>query len=137
MHSHFIRIILLPIFLTLFEMAWGQETTITIPEITKAGYLKKSKQQKRAAWILLSTGSLATILGTIEVNPNYGESANRPFLFLGGLVMVGASIPMFTASARSKRRGMIMSFKNNTVPQLRNNNLRYSSVPSISLKIGL
>jgi hypothetical protein len=113
----------------------GQRTTI--PEITKANYLKKSKHQKRAAWILLGIGSLATFSGIIEVNPNYGESTNRAFLFIGGLVMIGASVPMFTESVRNKKRGMILSFKNNTVPQLRNNNLGYSSVPSISLKIGL
>lgn len=132
-----VRSTILLVLLILYIAAWGQQTNITIPEITKAEYLKKSKHQKRTAWILLVTGSLAVISATIEVNPNYGESANRPLLFIGGLVMVGASVPTFTASARSKRRGMRLSFKNNIVPQLPNNNLSYSSVPTISLKIGL
>ena len=122
--------------LVFFTAVYGQQTPITIPEITKAEYLKKSKHQKRAAWILLGAGSLAAVLGTIEVNPNYGESTNKPFLFIGGLVMVGASVPMFTASARNKKRAMSLSFKNNTAPQFGNGDL-YSYIPSISLKIGL
>lgn len=120
-----------------FTAAYGQQTNITIPEITKAEYLKKSKHEKRAAWILLNTGSLAAILATIEVNPDYGESTNRPFLFIGGLVMVGASVPMFTASARNKKRAMILSLKNNPVLHPPNNNLSYKPTPSISLKMGL
>jgi hypothetical protein len=123
--------------LAFLTATYGQERTITIPEITKENYLKKSKKQKTTAWIFLGTGSLATVLGAIEVNPDYGESTNSAFLFIGGLVMIGASVTLFNASARNKKRGMSMSFKNNVVPQLRNNNFSYSSVPSISLKIGL
>ena len=123
--------------LAFFTATYGQERTITIPEITKENYLKKSKKQKTTAWICLSTGALATVLGAIEVNPDYSESTNRAFLFIGGLVMIFASVTLFNASARNKKRGMSMSFKDNVVPQLRNNNFSYSPVPSISLKIGL
>lgn len=116
---------------------YGQETTSTIPEVTQANYLKKSRSQKTAAWILLGTGSLATILGTIEVNPNYGESTNTNFLLIGGLALVGASVPLFIASSRNKTRSMSMSLKNNVLPHIRHNNLSYSSVPSLSLKLRL
>ena len=119
-----------------FTAACGQETNITIPEITKAEYLKKSKKQKTTAWVLLGAGSLSLLLASIEVNPDYGESTNRAFLAIGGLVMIVASVPTFTASARNKKRGMSMSFKNDTVPRLRHNTLSYSSIPSISLKLG-
>ena len=123
--------------LAFFTAAHGQETNITIPEITKAEYLKKSKKQNTTAWVLLGTGSLSLLLGSIEVNPDYGESTNKGFLVIGGLAMIGASVTMFTASARNKKRGMSLSFKNDTVPKLRNNTLSYSSTPSICLKIGL
>lgn len=130
------RSILIFLILAFFTAARGQETNITIPEITKAEYLKKSKKQKTTAWVLLSTGSLSLLLGSVEVNPDYGKSTNRVFLLIGGLVMVGASITLFTASARNKKRGMSLSLKNDTVPKLRHNTLGYSSAPSISLKIG-
>ena len=107
------------------------------PVLTKQDYLKKSKNQKTAAWILAGVGTLSVILGTIEVNPDYGENNNSSFFLVGGLVAIGASVPLFIASARNKKKGMSLSFKNNTVPRLRNNNLNYSSVPSISLRVGL
>ena len=123
--------------LAVFTTGYGQQTTETIQEITKADYLKKSKNQKTAAWILAGVGTLSVILGTIEVNPDYGENNNSSFFLVGGLVAIGASVPLFIASARNKKKGMSLSFKNNTVPRLRNNNLNYSSIPSIGLKIGL
>jgi hypothetical protein len=123
--------------LAVFTTGYGQQTTETIQEITKADYLKKSKNQKRAAWILAGVGTLSVILGTIEVNPEYGENSNSSFFLAGGLVAIGASVPLFIASARNKKKGMSLSFKNNTVPRLCNNNLNYISIPSISLKIGL
>ena len=107
------------------------------PVLTKQDYLKKSKKQKTAAWILAGVGTLSVILGTIEVNPDYGENNNSSFFLVGGLVAIGASVPLFIASARNKKKGMSLSFKNNTVPRLRNNNLNNSSVPSISLRVGL
>ncbi len=125
------------IILVFFTAAYGQETNITIPEITKAEYLKKSKKQKTTAWVLLGAGSLSLLLASIEVNPDYGESANRPFLAIGGLVMVGASVPMFTASARNKKRGMSMSFKNENIQQILNSSIVNRNIPSLSLKLTL
>jgi len=123
--------------LTFVTAAYGQQTTLPAPELTKADYLKKSNRQKSAAWILAGAGTLSVILGTIQVNPDYGENNNNSFFLVGGLVAIGVSVPLFIASARNKKKGMSLSFKNNTVPRLRNNNLNYSSIPSIGLKIGL
>ena len=123
--------------LAFFIAGYGQETNLTIPEITKVEYLKKSKNQKTAAWVLLGTGSLALILGSIEVNPDYGESTNRPFLVIGGLVMVGTSVPLFIASAKNRKRAMSLSFNKNRILQLRINNVAYSLVRSLSLRISI
>ena len=123
--------------LAFFTATHGQDTTVTIPEVTKTNYLKKSKNQKTAAWILAGVGSLSLLLGAIEVNPEHGGNNNRAFFIAGGLVAIGASVPLFIASARNKKKGTSVSFKNNVVPQLRNNNFSYSSVPSISLKFRL
>ena len=129
--------ILIPALLTLFVTASGQQPTVVSPALTKTDYLKKSKNQKTAAWILAGVGTLSVILGTIEVNPDYGENNNSSFFLVGGLVAIGASFLLFISSPRKKKKGMSLSLKNNTVPRLHNNNLDYSSIPSISLKIGL
>lgn len=120
-----------------FTATYGQETTITIPEITKAEYLKKSKNQKRSAWILAGVGTLSVLLGAIEVNPDYGESTNRPFLLIGGLVMIGASVSLFIASARNKKRGMSMSFKNENTQQILNSSIVNRNIPSLNWKLNL
>ena len=119
-----------------YTMIFSQHTT-TIPSINKQEYLKKSKTQKRAAWILLGTGSLAVILSAIEVNPNYGESTYRAKSFIGGLVMIGASIPLFKASSRNKRRAASISFSNQLIPQLNNQGLVNKPGPSLRVKISL
>jgi len=123
--------------LAFFTATYGQETTITIPEITKATYLKKSKKQKTTAWVFLGVGSLSVLFASIEVNPNYGESTNTAFLFIGGLVMVGASVSMFTASARNKKRAASVSFGNQLVPQMNNGVMVNHPVHSFHLKIRL
>ena len=124
MYNHFFMrsTILIATLLTLFVTASGQQTTVPSPALTKTDYLKKSKHQKTAAWILAGVGTLSVILGTIEVNPNSGENNNSSFFLAGGLVAIGASVPLFIASARNKKKGMSLSFKNNTVPRQRNNN---------------
>jgi hypothetical protein len=117
--------------------AYGQETNITIPEITKASYLKKSKSQKTTAWVLLGTGALSFLVGSIEVNPDYGESTNRPFMVVGGLIAIGASIPLFSSSARNRRRAHSLSLGNQFVPQMICANWMQRAVPSLHLKLNL
>ena len=74
------KLVSLSLLLIISVMVFGQQDPILVPGTTKQDYLKKSKNQKRAAWVLLGIGSLSVVVGSIEVNPNYGESTNRPFL---------------------------------------------------------
>ena len=115
----------------------AQDNPIFIPGTSPQDYLKKSKNQKRAAWILLSAGVLSVALASIEVNPDYGESTNQSFLAIGGLIFIGASIPCFISSARNKKKAAAISFKNQFIPQLSNGCLVNRSVPSILLEISL
>ena len=117
---------------------FAQENPIYIPGTSPQDYFKKSKNQKRAAWILLGTGVLAVSLSAIEVNPDYGETTNRPPLVIGGLVFIGASIPCFIAAARNKKKAAAaISFKSQFVPQLSNGSMVKRSVPSIRFEIRL
>ena len=129
------KLVSLSLLLIISVMVFGQQDPILVPGTTKQDYLKKSKNQKRAAWVLLGIGSLSVLAGSIEVNPNYGEPTNRPFLVIGGLVMAGASIPNFIASGRNKKKAMRLSFNNYRVPQLRRNHFTYSSIHSLSLRM--
>ena len=100
-------------------------------------YLKKSKNQKTAAWILVGVGSLSTLLGTIQVNPDYGGNNNSTFLLVGGLVTLGASVPLFIASARNRKKAMSLTFKNETTQQIQNSGIVNQNIPSLNLKLNL
>jgi hypothetical protein len=127
------KLALLSLALLISAMLFSQQDPIFVPGTTQHDYLKKSKRQKTTAWVFLGTGSLSVIVGSIEINPNYGETTNRPFLVVGGLILAGASVPYFIASARNKKRVLSMSFKNEWTPGGLVNKL----VPSLVLKINI
>ena len=131
------KLVSLSLLLIISIITFCQQDPIFVPGTTKQDYLKKSKNQKTAAWVLLGTGSLSVLVASIEVNPDYGESTNRPFLAIGGLVAIGASIPNFIASARNKRKAAAISFSNKLVPQMNNGVLVNCLVHSLHLKIAL
>jgi hypothetical protein len=76
---------------------------------TREDYLKRSKNQKTTAYILLAGGVVALgaglMLATRE-EASFGTAATG--VFLGGIGLASAivSIPIFNASARNKRKAM-------------------------------
>jgi hypothetical protein len=117
---------------------FSQQSTPS-PTLTKQDYLKKSKRQKTTAFLLLPVGVLSTGLGMIRFkneDGTYGNSMNTVFL-VSGLAAIAGSITLFIASSRNKNKGMGLSFKNETVPQLENMCSTIRSVPTVTLKIDL
>ncbi|HET9432783.1 MAG TPA: hypothetical protein VFO37_03455, partial [Chitinophagaceae bacterium] len=108
--------------LIIFTSSFSQSTQDKLPAIEN-DYLKKSKNQKTAAWILVGVGSLSTLLGTVQVNPDYGENNNSTFLLVGGLVALGASVPLFIASAKNKKKAMSLTFKSENIRQILNSSI--------------
>jgi O-antigen/teichoic acid export membrane protein len=101
-------------------------------------YLRKSKNQKTAAWILLGGGSALVVTGILLANnatiDNLGTGAG--VAIAGGVAVLG-SIPLFLASGRNKKNAMSLSSKNEKMQQLNKNSFVYKPVPSLSLKISL
>ena len=124
--------LLLIIFNSSFSQSIQEKSTAI-----QTDYLKKSKNQKTAAWILVGVGSLSTLLGTIQVNPDYGENNNSTFLLVGGLVTLGASVPLFIASARNKKKAMSLTFKNETTQQFLKASVKHRNIPSLNFKLNL
>jgi len=153
MHSPFKRItILIPILLVLFVAATGQQTPVTSPVLTKTDYLKKSKNQKNVAWVLLGGGATLVLTGIIipkgEItNPDcvfcaeekieYKNDGIKSTLGLTGVLSMIGSIPFFIASKNNNKRAMSVSFKNETASQLVKSNLVYRYLPSLNIKIRL
>ena len=121
--------------MTIVFSTFSQQTTTTIPPLTKADYLKKSKSQKTAAWIML--GSTVAIIGI-------AAPGNISFDALGALVAVGAlsaagSITLFIASGRNKRKAMTATtyLKMQALPVAGGNSFVQKSYPSLAVKLNL
>ena len=103
--------------------------------LTRADYLKKSKTQKIAAWVLLGAGATMFIIAA---------PGNASFGTLGTLVIVGAvstlsSIPLFIASGRNKRKALKTSayLKFEKIPSVQHVFTSLPAYPAIALKIPL
>lgn len=124
--------ILLFFVLLLTISSFGQQTNPS-QTLTKQDYLKKSKNQKTAAWICLGSGAVLFAIAT----PGEVSLDILPALVIGGGVLVAGSVPLFIASGKNKRKAMNISFKIQRSPLLQQSSLFYQNIPAVSIKIGL
>jgi len=138
--------------LVLSVISHSQPTTAPSPEF-KTDYLAKSKKQKTAAWILIGSGAVLIATGALIPHGEYTSSGNiwddiwgggtyknesikSAFEVTGYLTMLG-SIPLFVASGNNRKKGMSLSFKNESTPMVLKGSWVNRAVPSINLKLNL
>ena len=111
--------------------------------LPKTDYLQKSKKQKTAAWILLGGGATVGFIGLASINlagtddPDGVNNTPGTILFATGLASMIASIPMFSAAKKNKRKAMSVSLKNQFLPYLQNTSIVCAAIPSVHIKITL
>src|SRR5262245_53047878 len=133
---------ILCLLLFLYLIGMSQQTTPT-ESLSKTDYLQKSKKQKTAAWIMLGGGTVIGLIGLASINvagtddPDGVNNTPGTILFATGLASVIASIPMFSASKKNKRKAMSVSLKNQFLPYLQTTSMVYTVVPSVQIKIKL
>ena len=118
----------------------------------KTDYLRKSKNQKTAAWVLLGGGVAMTITGIIIYSNDYTNAVEDNPLYLGadanpagaviatiGLLSSAGSIPLFIASGKNKKRALAIStsFKMEKASIVQRAMMVRRSYPALSLRIGL
>ncbi len=130
------KIIICSILLITASAGLGQQTKPS-PALTKADYLKKSKNQKIAAFTTLGTGVVLLTTGFIALDNTVSKGEKESLLILSGLLITSVSIPLFISSQINKKKGMVVSFKNQVLPQVNNSSFIYKPVPSIAFKINL
>ena len=143
------KIIVFILLLIISVASFSQQSTATAPAV-KTDFQQKSKNQKTAAWTLMGGGSLLTAIGfviilneTATAIANIFEAKSQKtsntgeILFYTGIAAMAGSIPLFIASRRNKMKGMSLSLKNETVPQLQKISFTNRPVPSLALKISL
>jgi hypothetical protein len=133
------KIILFAMLLIMSASSFSQQINPS-PTLTKQDYLKKSKNQKTTAWVLLGGGAAFILIGDLIGNSkesSFSDAGTGVVIAgVGALSMLG-SIPLFIASGKNKRKAMSMSFKNELIPQLQNGSFVNRAVPALSLKISL
>ena len=134
------KIIIFTMLMITANATFGQQT-IPNPTLSKQDYLQKSKHQKRAAWILVSGGSLCAMLGTVQFNfagsdGEVNNSTGTVFL-VTGLAAIGASIPFFIASSKNKKKAENVSFRIEKAPHIQQGSFVFRSYPALSFRINL
>jgi hypothetical protein len=133
------QIILLAL-LSVFATASFSQQTETKHLLTSDEYLKKSKKQKTAAWILLGGGSFIGVIGLatfkLDFNEHVNNSASSIFFFTGTAAAI-SSIPFFISSKKNKKKAASISLVNEPVPQPMNNGFVYRPLRSLNFKINL
>jgi len=126
-------------FLLMTTSSFSQQTDLS-QSLTRQDYLKKSKNQKTAAWILLG-GGVALAVGapilTISSATWFQSDASWEIAFVTGCASVLGSIPLFIAAKRNKRKAMKVStyFEIQRNPVLTNTGIALHSTPTLSLKL--
>lgn len=115
--------------------------SITRVPVSREDYLKKSKNQKTAAWILLGGGTVLIGTGFLigdREESSFDDAATGGIIAATGLLAAIGSIPLFIASGKNKRKGMAtIAFRNVSALQLKNSSMVYKTIPAVSLKINL
>ena len=118
--------------LALPATSFCQKTNDSVP-VVKTDYLAKSKSQKTAAFILLGIGVTTLTIAAV---------GDLDLDILGTVVIVGgaatiASIPLFIASGKNKRKAMKAntSIKMETVPSFQKQFFKQNSYPAFSLSL--
>ena len=119
-------------------------------EFTRDDYVKKNKNQKITAWILLGAGFAMTATG-LSISAN--EISNELLTIVGGpptnhpnkglwLVYLGnvtslTSILFFISAHRNNQRAASIALTNQTILWYQKNSVGFVRQPSVTISIGL
>ena len=151
------KMILYTLLLIIPAATFCQSVANDIP-VVKTDYLKKSKNQKTAAWVLLGGGFALTttsiVMASSKITEDYvnviaGVFSSEPvqennytaenILLITGTASMLASIPFFIASKKNKRRAIDMTanIKMEDAKLIRSQSFVQTSYPAITVKIKL
>jgi hypothetical protein len=137
------NIIMKKILFSVVLLVFTVQSFAQAPAVSKDYYLKKSKSQRNAAWILLAGGTLTTViaaLGYIKNDINQGSnSAENTLVVLmwSGIAADVLSIPFFISSAKNKKRAAAIAINSQPIYLQQQGNVAVKMQPTLSLKIAL
>jgi hypothetical protein len=140
------------LFLLFATTSFSQQNQISL---SKPGtdYLKKSQNQKKAAWIMLGGGATLVLIGAVIPQGELTDRLSYPCLCrddhandgikaalsLGGIAAMVGSVPLFLASSKNKKRATKASaiIQMERMPVLQTIMVRNQSFPAVGLRIQL
>lgn len=132
------KIILLFIFNQATIICFSQAAGNASPAIEK-NYLKKSKNQKTAAWIALGGGVGVSILGLNQINVAGSDKPinNTPWtvLFVTGAVSAFSSIHLFAVSKKNYKKAMTIAINTKQLHHFNKSNVHVVNYPALAIKI--
>jgi hypothetical protein len=119
--------------------SFSQQPNSTQP-LTHDDYLKKSKNQKSAAWALLGGGVALMGIGYLvgdQKESSFDDAATGAVMAGVGILAAIGSIPLFIASGKNKRKAMSISTSFDMQRNLfqKGTALSFRSHPALSLKL--
>ena len=139
----------LAILLMLNADVFSQQQNPVQPPISQ-DYLKKSKKQKKAGWILLAGG--AVLIATAAIIPRgdleydgitigpyssdkyQNDGIKSGFLIAGGITALG-SIPFFIVSHKNRKRAASVSLKMEKAVYIYKQNFVTTQFPAVRMKM--
>ena len=141
----------LPILLVLNTRVFSQQQNPVQPPVSQ-DYLKKSKKQKKAGWILLAGGTvlIATAaiiprgdleydgitIGPYSSDKYENDGIKNGFLIAGGITALG-SIPFFIVSHKNRKRAASVSLKMEKAVYIYKSNFAATSFPALRMKMNI
>jgi len=145
------KLLTFAVLLVLSASSFAQQTN-PAQSFSREDYLKKSKGQKTAAWIIFGGGVALTSVGmAIGLNDatdalvglfsleQPSSSNSGEVLFYSGLVAMAGSVPLFIASSRNKKKAASVSafFKMEHRSVIQQQSLARATYPALVLKLSL
>ncbi len=146
------KISLLVLLTAITIYSFSQVTDEPVKPMLKADYLKKSKTQKTAAFVLLGIGAALDIGGIIATISNANKEVDYIFstqqtssvnhgaeyaLYAAGTACLIGSLTLFIVSKSNKNKGMALGLDTQQFRQLNKSNLYTVNYPVLTLKIRL
>lgn len=135
-------------------MAAGQQTSPTPQQPAPVNYLKKSKNQKTAAWILTGAGTaglfitlsadmsqavgggLTTVFSLGTVEPEY-KSYTVPYILSGAAIVGGVTLFLAAAKNKDRARAATTYLKMERTEQVQQGKLTRQAFPAVGVRMGL
>lgn len=117
---------------------FNQVTDPPVKPLTKMDYLRKSKNQRTVALVLLGSGLTLDIIGIITAYADKTKALDNIATFvLPGTVSMIISIPFFVAAHRNKNRAVNISINTEQFQLLKKNKFYSVNYPALNLKLSL